>query len=496
MSKYQDYRASMSKIADINHSIAVLSWDQEVYMPSGGADSRSQQIATLSGIAHELFTKASFGESLRELVEDQSLSAVEKRNVELTLKDYNKSTKFTESFIVEKSKVISSTYHAWIDARKANDWTDYAIALEKLVNITKQESEIYGYKDHPYDPHLDIYEPTMTVAKLEVIFADVKNKLSPLIKKIRSAEQVEDKFLFQDFDKDKQYQYGLDILKEMGYDFNRGRQDVSAHPFTTSFSANDVRVTTRLQEDNFPMMLWSCIHEGGHALYEQGIPDTEYGLPSGSAISLGIHESQSRLWENNVGRSKEYWTPLYSELQETFPKQLSNYSVDDYFKAMNRIEPNYIRTQADELHYHFHVMIRYEIERDLLGGKISVGDLRDAWNDRYEEYLGLRPKDDNEGILQDIHWSHGSFGYFPTYSLGSFYAAQFFDQACKDIPLLKSEILSGNTKNLLHWLRENIHQHGHSFEAEELCEKITGSGLRLDSFINYVEEKFKTVYNL
>lgn len=496
MNNYEQYKNLLSKIADINNSIAVLSWDNEVYMPQDGASFRSQQIATLSGMAHEMFTHESFGESLQKLMEDKNLDRIQQRNVKLSWKTYNKSKKLTEDFVIKKSKAISKAYQSWVKARTENDWTIFAGNLENLVKITQEESALYNEGDHLYDSLLDLYEPDMTVSKLDILFQDVKDSLFPLIQKIRSQSQVEDKFLFQEMDTDKQWNYGLEILKKMGYDFNKGRQDISEHPFTTSFSPQDVRVTTRLKKDDFPMMLWSCIHEGGHALYEQGLPIDQYGLPSGSAISLGIHESQSRLWENNVGRSKSYWKHHFPELQSTFAKQFDGISLDQFYKAINRINPNLIRTEGDELHYHFHVMIRYEIEKDLIQGNISVNDLQDIWNDTYEKYLGLRPKDDKTGILQDIHWSHGSFGYFPTYSLGSFYAAQFFEQATYDIDSLNTQIEKGNTTELLNWLRENIHQYGHSYEAEELCEKITGRKLELASFLKYAESKYMDVYSI
>ena len=491
---YSEYKNYMSKIADVGHSIAVLSWDKEVYMPSGSSRFRSQQVATLSGIAHEMMTRSSFGGSLKKLMTDESLSPKEKNNVSLTLKEYNKATQFSEEFVIKRSMLTSEAFHAWVKAKEENNWLTYAPALEKLVNLKREEAKLLGNADHPYDNMLDIYEPGMTVKKLDQIFIDVRERLLPLLEKVRNLPRVDDSFLFLDYDENKQWDYGIDVLKAIGYNFSMGRQDKSAHPFTTSFSPEDVRVTTRLKKDDFSYMLWSTIHEGGHALYEQGLPTSEYGLPSGSYMSLGIHESQSRLWENNVGRDFDFWQHQFTVLQDIFPSQLGKVSFVDFMKAINKIEPNLIRTEADELHYHFHVMIRYEIEKKLIGGEIEVKDLKDVWNDMYEEYLGLRPKTDEEGILQDIHWSHGSFGYFPTYSLGSFYAAQFFEQAQHDIYRLNEKIERGDTTELLSWLRQNIHEVGHSMEAEELCNKVTGSGLQLDSFINYIEKKFTRMY--
>ncbi len=493
---YSDYKQYMSKIADVGHSIAILSWDKEVNLPSGSTRFRSQQVATLSSIAHEMLTKPSFGDNLKELIKDPSLNNKEKNNVRLTLKEFNKATNFDKEFVIKRSMITSETFHSWLSAREKNDWSLYSPTLKKLVELKREEARLLGEAEHPYDNMLDIYEPGMTVAKLDVIFKDVREHLFPLLEKVRSFPTIDNSFMFKAYDEDKQWEYGLDVLKSIGYDFTKGRQDKSTHPFTTSFSPEDVRITTRLKKNDFSYMLWSSIHEGGHALYEQGLPTGEYGLPSGSYMSLGIHESQSRLWENNVGRDFPFWEAQFPLLQDQFPEALGEVQFQDFMKAINLIKPNLIRTESDELHYHFHVMIRYEIEKQLIEGSIEVEDLKEIWNDAYEKYLGLRPKDDMTGILQDIHWSHGSFGYFPTYSLGSFYAAQFYEQANKDIYKLEDKLKNGDSSELLSWLRTNIHSKGHSLEAEELCKELTGNGLQLYPFINYMEKKFNRLYNI
>jgi carboxypeptidase Taq len=486
----------MKKVADVGHSIAVLSWDKEVNLPEGSAQFRSQQVATLSGIAHELFTDSKFGELLQALSEDSSLDESEQKNIKVSLKDYEKATKFDEEFVIRRSQTISKGYHAWLKARKENDYKFFADALSDVVALKREEVEILGFEDHPYDTLLDIYEPGLKVNDLDPLFEKVKTELLDLIIQIRSKDQIDDSFLYQKFDKDKQWQYGLHLLENMGYDFKHGRQDLSPHPFTTSFSPQDVRLTTRIDENNFANMTWSCIHEGGHALYEQGLSADHYGLPTGNAISLGIHESQSRLWENNVGRSMVYWKAHYPSLCQAFPVQLNKIDLESFYKAINKIEPSLIRTESDELHYHFHVLIRYEIEKALIEGKIKVKELKDLWNAKYKEYLDVEVPEDSKGILQDVHWGHGSFGYFPTYSLGSFYAAQFFAQAKKDIPNLSDKIAEGDNTKLLSWLRENIHQHGRLYEADELCRKVTGEKLNFDYFMQYVSEKYRGIYGL
>lgn len=492
---YDRYVEKMRKIADIGHSIAVLSWDKETYLPKGGAVIRSQQIATLSGIAHEEFTDRAFGTLLSRLNNQKSLTAEEKKNVSVTYDDYQKSTKFTKQFVMTKSMAISNCFHAWIKAKEANDFSLYQESLSTLVEIKREEAAKLGKADHLYDNLLDQYEPGLTVAKCDEVFNGMKKPLKKLIKKINKQKAPKNNFLSKKYPKDEQWNLGIYLLDKMGYDFDRGRQDISTHPFTTSFSSHDVRVTTRIDERDLANMLWSCIHEGGHALYEQGLPIENYGLPTGSAISLSIHESQSRLWENNVARGKAYWSKYFPVVKKIFPKQLAKVNAKQFYKAINVIAPNLIRTEADELHYHFHVLIRYEIEKALIEGSIEVKDLPKIWNAKYKEYLGVKVPDDANGVLQDIHWSHGSFGYFPTYSLGSFYAAQFYAQASKDIPKLEKQIKAGNTTVLLDWLREKIHRHGRRYEAEELCNMITGEPLNVKYFMDYASAKYADVYD-
>ncbi len=493
---YEDYKRTMRKITDVNNAMAVLGWDKEVNLPSKGAMHRTQQVSTLAGIAHELFADEKFGDVLKFLNENNGLDDRQRRNVSLTLKDYNRNKKYSTEFVMKSSKVISEGYAAWLKAREANDFGLYREPLGKIVAIKREESEILGYKDHPYDALLDIYEPEAKTADIVTLFKDVRDKLVDFAKRIKAQPQVPHEFLGKFYAHQKQWDFGIDILKNMGYDFEAGRQDLSPHPFTTNFSPQDVRVTTRVDERDFGNMTWSCIHEGGHALYEQGLPVDEYGLPLGSSVSLGIHESQSRLWENNVGRSLPYWKAHYNKLQNAFPENLQGVPLEDFYKGINKVAPNLKRTEADELHYHFHVLIRFEIEKELLEGTLQVDDLDKYWNKKYKEYLGVDVPNDNQGILQDIHWAHGSIGYFPTYSLGSFYAVQFYNQAKSDIPGLEEQIQQGDNAQLLTWLRENIHRHGRYYSAEDLCQKVTGEKLNFDHFMKYAEEKYSFIYGL
>ena len=493
---YTNFKNHLQKIADVAYSIAVLSWDQETYMPEKGAEIRAQQISTLSGLHHKLYTDKELEVLLVNLINDNSLDEKQKKNVLLTKETFDKQKKYSTEFVELMSKTISNCFQAWQTAKEKNDFSIYAPELEKLLALKRQECEILGYKEHPYDALLNEYEKGITTKEISQLFEQVKTELVPFVKKISEAKQVDDAFFFQHFDKDKQWDFGIDLLKQMGFDFSAGRQDKSSHPFTTSFSPNDVRLTTRIQENDLSEMIWSCIHEGGHGLYEQGLPINEYGMPLGEAISLGIHESQSRLWENNVGRSFPYWKNNINLIKSYFPEQLKNVSAEDFYFAMNKVTPSLIRTSADELTYHFHIMIRFEIEKALFENTIQVKDLPAIWNEKYKNYLDIDVPSDAQGVLQDIHWSHGSFGYFPTYSIGSFYAAQFFAQAKKEINGLTHQIEKGELTHLLNWLRTKIHDHGRFYTSNELCMKICGETLNVKYFMDYVKVKYCEIYKL
>lgn len=494
--KYALYVEKMQQIADVSYAAAVLNWDEETYLPENGAGMRARQMATLSGIAHDWFTDNSLGELLKELLQSDGLGEPERKNVERTAEDYDKNKKYSADFVRERSLTTSACYHAWMTARKQNDYSVYEPALHKMVSLKQREAALLGYEDHPYNALLDEFEKGATVSTLDGVFAEVKEGLKKLLDKINQAKAVDNGLFRGNFNKDSQWQFGIELLQAMGFDFSSGRQDISEHPFTTNFNSRDVRITTRIDEHDFANMTWSCIHEGGHGLYEQGLPVEQYGLPGGEAASLAIHESQSRLWENNVGRSREFWQHFFPRLVDYFPSHFGACSLDDFYRAMNKVQPSLIRTEADEITYHFHVMIRYELEKQLISGELSTGDLRAAWNEMYRTYLGVEVPDDKSGVLQDVHWSHGSFGYFPTYSLGSFYAAQFFEAASKEIENLSGQIASGDLSTLLQWLRKHIHQYGRRYTAEALCEKITGEKLNFSYFLHYVSRKYGDVYGV
>jgi carboxypeptidase Taq len=492
---YQQYVTKMQQIADVKYASAVLQWDQETYLPPKGAPMRGRQIATLNELAHSQFANDKMGTLLQQLLSKNELSDAERINVLLTQYDYERAQKFTSSFVRTMSETVNESFHAWVQARKQNSFATFEKPLHKLIELKKQEADILGYANHPYNALMNDYDKGLTVTVTDKIFEDLKPQLTHLLQQIQNKPQVNDSFLHQHFDKDSQWKFGMEILKRMGYDFEAGRQDVSEHPFTTSFNNADVRVTTRIDENDFTRMTWSCIHEGGHALYEQGLPAQQYGLPLGEYCSLSIHESQSRLWENNIGRSLEFWQHNWSLVTSFFKQQLGTISVNEFYRSINKVQPSLIRTEADEITYHFHVMIRYEIEKLLIAGEIEAKDIPAYWNENYKKYLGITVPDDNQGCLQDVHWSHGSFGYFATYSLGSLYAAQMFASINKNDATLQQQIASGNYEVIAKWLEQNVYCFGRKYTSEQLSQQATQYPLNSTHFVTYAYEKYKNIYN-
>jgi carboxypeptidase Taq len=493
---YTQYKEKMQRIADLRYASAVLQWDQETYIPPRSGQFRGQQIATLSEIAHQMFTSEELGSILNDLKNEEANDEDSKKNVELSKEDYDRNKKYSSEFVRTLTEQTNRCFYAWLEARKENSFAVFLPELSKLIGLKKQEADLLGYEGHPYNALLDEFEKGATVNMLDKVFGDLLPSLKKILADIQSRPQVDDSFLRQHYPKQKQWDWGMYIVKELHFQLDAGRQDISEHPFTTSFSPTDVRITTRIDEQDFGNMTWSCIHEAGHALYEQGLPESQYGLPLGEAASLGIHESQSRLWENNVGRSLAFWKYYYPALRNYFPEQLKELSLEDFYKGINKVQPSLIRTEADEISYHFHVMIRYELEKNLLTNELKPADIPGFWNEHYKKYLGVDVPDDKRGCLQDVHWSHGSFGYFPTYSLGSMYAAQFFSFIQKEFPQTNTEITPAETRKILDWLRQHIHAFGRKYTSEQLCEKITGTKLDSSYFVKYLLHKYRTIYNL
>lgn len=493
---YKTYQEKMRRIADIRSTSALMQWDQETYMPPKGAAMRGQQLSTLSELAYELFAEEELGKILNELAAAGDLQPDERTNVLLTLEDYEKNKRYSAAFVRALSEQVNKAFHAWISARKQDSYALFEPELARLVELKKRETDILGFKDHPYNALLNEYEKGATVALIDKTFSDLLPELKKLFNAIREKPQVEDAFFQLHYPRQQQWDWGMYLVKALHFDFESGRQDISEHPFSTSFHPNDVRITTRISESDMANMTWSCIHETGHGLYEQGLPVEHYGIPAGEPCSYSIHESQSRLWENNVGRSRPFWVHYYPELQKFFPEQLARVSLDAFYKGLNKVQPSLIRTEADEISYHFHVYIRYQIEKKLIEGNLQTRELPEVWNHQYKELLGVVPGSDKAGCLQDVHWSHGSFGYFPTYSLGSFYAAQFYETAKEKIPALQEQVASGDTLPLLSWLRKEIHSQGRRMKSEELCQHVTGKPLDASYFVRYLLDKYREIYNL
>jgi len=497
--KLESLKAKLKEVHNLHNAASVLGWDQQVYMPPGGAQARAEQLATLSKIAHQMFTTAEVGQLLSDLAgADFDYSSDEASLVRVAQRDYDKACKLPPDLVEEMTRTFSLGQQVWAKARVDKDFVQFQDILTKIVDLNIQKAEAYGYEDRIYDALLDEYEPGMKTAEVNAVFNELKTELVPLVRAISErVEAVDDTFLGQDYDETAQWDFGMVPLKAIGYDLERGRQDKSVHPFTTSFSSNDVRITTRVHKDLFPSALFSTLHEGGHALYEQNSAPELEGTFLAGGTSLGVHESQSRLWENVLGRSREFWQFYYPRLQEFFPSQLGSVSQAAFYRAINKVTPSLIRVEADEVTYNLHIFLRFELEQELVEKRLKVSDLPEAWNARMEEYLGLTPPDDALGVLQDIHWSGGSIGYFPTYTLGNVLSLQFYRQTLQDIPDLPEQFARGEFGTLLGWFKDKIHRHGRKYTANELVERVTGAkGIEARPYLDYIKQKFSEIYEL
>lgn len=497
--KLETLKSKLKEITNLNNAAAVLGWDQQTYMPPGGAAARAEQISTLTKLSHEMFTSDKIGELLESLSQAGfDYDSDEASLVRVTQRDYEKARKLPPKLVEEMSRTFSLGQQIWTEARAESNFAKFQEILEKIVDLNIQAAEAYGYEEVIYDALLDLYEPGMKTAEVNQVFAELKKELVPLVQTIsEKKELVDDSVLGLEYDEDAQWQFGLLPLKAIGYDMSRGRQDKSAHPFTTSFSINDVRITTRIHKNRLPSALFGTLHEGGHALYEQNSDPALEGTPLAGGASLGVHESQSRLWENVVGRSREFWQYYYPKLQEFFPDQLQRVTLEDFYRAINKSEPSLIRVEADEVTYNLHIFLRFELEQDLLAQRLNVADLPEAWNAKMDAYLGLTPPDDARGVLQDIHWSGGSLGYFPTYTLGNILSLQFYDQAAQDLSDLPDQFSQGQFEALFTWLKDNIYRHGQKFTANELIHRVTGDeGIQAGPYLTYVKQKYSEIYDL
>ncbi len=489
-------------IKKLESAASVLHWDQETYMPKGGGDFRAEVLAFLSLTGHQMATGQKLKDELSRHIDydtgkliNITLNDEEKRIVYLAWKDLKKQVALPDDFVEEMSRHVSATQQAWTGARKEKDFSAYAPFLEKMIKLKKQEAEYLGYKNKPYDALLDQFEPGMTTDSVTKLFGGLKERLVELVKKISKSKQIDDAILQQSFDTDEQWKFGMKIAEAIGLNMDSARQDVSAHPFTIGLHPDDVRITTRLNDKMLLSGLFSTIHESGHAIYEQGLPKEHFGTPLGEAASFGIHESQSRLWENVIGRSKEFWTYALPILKGHY-SQLKNVSLDDWYRMINIVKPSMIRVESDEVYYSLHIMLRFDIESAIINGDMNVKDIPALWNKKMKEYFGITPKNDAEGVLQDVHWSFGGFGYFPSYAMGNLYGAQIMEQAEKEIPEMWKKVSKGEFLPLKNWLNEKVHVHGRYYDPEDLIKVISGKPLSADPFMNYLEKKYKKIYKL
>ncbi len=496
--KLEKLKTRLGEISDLRKASALLGWDQQTYMPPGGAAARAEQLATLNKTSHDWFTSDEVGQLLETLAgAGWDYDSDEAALVRVVARDYEKARKVPSELVAEFARVTALAYEAWHKARSDSNFSLFQPHLEKIVDLNVRLAEALGYEDRIYDALLDQFEPEMKTATVAAIFEDLKAELLPLVHAISERiDAVDDSVLHRTFDEQKQWDFGLQVIKDFGFDFARGRQDKSVHPFTTSFSIGDVRLTARVDAQYLPTALFGTLHECGHGLYEQGISASLERTSLDDGASLGIHESQSRLWENLVGRSREFWSHYFAPLRAIFPDQLSDVDAETFYRAINRVEPSLIRVEADEVTYNLHILLRFELENEMLERKVKIAELPEAWKARMEKYLGIVPPDDARGVLQDIHWSGGSLGYFPTYSLGNLISVQFFDKARADIPDLSQQIAAGRFDELLNWLRENIHRHGRKYTPAELVKRVTGQELTAANYIAYIKAKFGDLYGV
>jgi carboxypeptidase Taq len=493
--RLQELKGILGRIRDLESTAAILEWDQETYMPPQAVESRANQIGTVRQLAHEMFVDRRVGDLLDALAEEISHGdGLDSSLVRVTMRDYDRATSLPPTLVSRLARASAMAKEAWKEARETNRFEIFAPHLRTLVELNVEKAESIGYSGSIYDPLLDEFEPEMTSSQISAIFGDLRSQLVPIVEAISEAPGVDDSVLRRHYPRDAQWEFGLRVIREIGYDFRRGRQDVSAHPFTITFSIDDVRLTTRIEEDFFSPGFFGTLHEAGHGLYEQGIDSSMERTPLASGTSLGMHESQSRLWENLVGRSRPFWHHYFPPLQERFHDALADVTEDQFYRAINHVAPSPIRVEADEVTYNLHIMLRFEIEVALLTGDLDVDEVPEAWNERMEEYLGIKPSSDAVGALQDIHWSLGTFGYFPTYTLGNLVSAQLFDQMRRDLPQLTDNVENAAFGDMLDWLRKHVHRHGRSRSAPRILQDACGTGLSADPWLDYIRRKFGELY--
>jgi len=502
MQELEQLQSHLAQIKALAEASAVLGWDQQTYMPPGGAGARAAQLTALASVIHE---KATGDESARLLGAAERVGGGLDPDgdgaafLRAARRDFDLATKVPTALVAETARVTALAFDQWAQARAESDWGRFAPWLEQILDLTRQTADHLGHGGERYDALLDQFEPGMTTADVRGMFEAIKPDLVALVKAVADLGPgaVDDSVLHREFDEEKQRQFGEGVVKALGYDWSRGRQDRALHPFCTSFGRDDVRITTRFDKTFLPAALFGSVHETGHALYEQGVDARYAGNILADGASLGFHESQSRLWENLVGRSRPFWRHFYPGLQAAFPESLGDVDGEKFYRAINKVEPSLIRVEADEVTYNLHILLRFEMEQALLSGELSVADAPAAWDAKMQQYFGLTPPDDASGILQDVHWSGGAIGYFPTYSVGNLLSVQLYDRADADLGgQLAAQVAAGDFAPLLGWLRENVHRHGRKYLPKDLVRRIVGGPLDPAPYLKYLKAKFGDVYGI
>jgi carboxypeptidase Taq len=492
-------KALLNEYYDLFTIIGLIQWDQQTYMPHGGSLGRSHQLSALSKVAHLKFTSPEVGQLLEDLkpyARTLDPDSDDARLIKVTSRRYNQRVKVPVEWVAEFARVTGEAHNVWEHARAKSDFASFQPYLKRIVEMRREYAGFFQPYDHIYDPLLDEFEPGMKTSDVQEIFAWLRPRQVALIQAIAKRPQVDDSFLHQPFAERAQWDFGVEVITRFGYDWERGRQDKAAHPFTQGMGTGDVRITTRFLPDYLPSALFSTTHESGHALYEMGIDAKLDRTPLGTGASLAVHESQSRMYENLISRSLDFWMCFYPRLQQYFPTQLGNVSLEKFYAGINKVAPSFIRVEADEATYNLHIMLRLELEIALIEGKVEVADLPQVWNDSMREYLGITPPNDAQGVLQDVHWSSGYLGYFSTYALGNLIAAQLWELVNQDIPNLPEQIRKGEFTELTGWMQEKVHRHGAKFEPQELVQRITGSKIDPAPYLRYLTEKYSKIYGL
>ncbi|TXT66972.1 MAG: Carboxypeptidase 1 [Promethearchaeota archaeon] len=497
MTQIKDLKKRFSNIKKIDFINNLLRWDQQVYMPEGANKGRAELIAFMNSLKHKKLVSEKTGRLIKKAEQVSNLNLIETAILREAKRAYSKAIKIPIDLVKKIAKSVTIGHKIWEHAREKNNFSLFQPILQQIIELKKQYAELIDLGSSPYDSLIDDYEPGATSAWIQSLFDELKLQLISILKKIlKSNNGPDDAILHRYYPSEKQWQFSIELIEKLNFDFNIGRQDKSVHPFTMPLSETDIRITTRIREYYLPACIFGTIHECGHALYNMGFMEEIHSTNLAEVTSLGIHESQSRLWETIIGKSQEFWNYFYPLLQSYFPKNLQKFPQEKFYRALNKVEPSLIRVEADEITYPLHIIIRFEIEKMIFEDHVQVGELPSIWNEKMNDLLGINPPDDALGILQDVHWSGGAFGYFPSYTLGNLYAAQIFSYAKEQIPNLHDEISQGEFSHLLKYLRDHIHQYGAIYYPHDLIKRINGDALNIKYFITYLKEKYYRIFKI